>query len=62
MGNSAARPASAAAEAEVSSLHDPYFVLGVSRTATAAEIKKNYNALCLSFHPDKLPAGSDLQV
>jgi hypothetical protein len=62
MGNSSARPSAANAEAATSSLPDPYLVLGVSRTATAAEIKKSYNTLCLSFHPDKLPADSDPQV
>lgn len=33
--------------------HNPYQVLGVTRSAAQKEIEKSYKSLCLKFHPDK---------
>src|SRR5688572_27018260 len=41
---------------------DYYDVLGVTRTASAAEIKKSFRALALKFHPDKNPGDRDAEA
>ncbi|KAL3154322.1 hypothetical protein ABBQ32_013805 [Trebouxia sp. C0010 RCD-2024] len=36
-------------------MHDPYAVLGLTRTATSQQVKQAYKKLALRWHPDLLP-------
>ena len=41
---------------------DPYTALNLRPSATSSDVKKAYRALARKYHPDKLPASSNLFV
>lgn len=41
--------------ADMSSIFDPYEILGISSSSTEKQIKSHYRKLSLIYHPDKIP-------
>jgi molecular chaperone DnaJ len=43
-------------------MNDPYQILGISRDATKARIKKAYRRLVMKWHPDKNPGDPEAEI
>lgn len=41
--------------ADITTIFDPYEILGISSSSTEKQIKSHYRKLSLKFHPDKMP-------